>query len=504
MTLICCEPVRMVGSAATALRPVYSLVSLEIVGRRRAEALLLGSRILIRYSARLHLSQNRISDDHSRPLYSVTQNASLPTFSLVGGGSSGTYSAIRLSDLGKTVVVVEQHDQLGGQTQTYTDPTTGGKIDYGVVVWHGLSIVRDYFASLNASLVYRPTDNITTKYFDFTTGKLDTSYVPDAPADLIAAFSGYVNQIAKYPYVNAGLFLPSPVPSDLLYQPQTMIGFLLGFAKGMGNLLKQPTLYVMKNFGADIITDILATFAGKGFLTTALHNNHLLYANAAAVLGNNIFSNSTIVSVDRSSHNQVKILVNTTNMKVYTMLQCDTIMMTIPPKLDNLKGCDLSRFELSLFGQFMNKGCYAGFVRNSGLPNNITIFNVNPNTLYSHALLPATYKIAQTSVPGLVVAVFGANQTIPDQQGQHQILSDLKQLQVAGKGRSNPEFVIYTSHTPFELTVPTAAIAGGFYQQLYGLQGTRNTFYTGAAWHTQDSSLLWQFTEALLPNITAN
>ncbi|KAF8848335.1 hypothetical protein BDZ45DRAFT_753938 [Acephala macrosclerotiorum] len=375
---------------------------------------------------------------------------------------------LRLSDLGKLVVVVEQKDQLRGYTQTYTDPSTGGKIDYGVVVWYDLPIVRNYFARLNVSLVYRVPDNTTTQYFDLTNGKLDTSYVPAPPQDLFAAFLVHTNQLALYSYLDAGFYLPSP----------PMMDFLFGFAQGMGDLLNQPTLYVV-NFGADVVTDILATFIRKGFLTTAVHNNHILYANAATVPGKDVLFNSTIVAVGRSNPHQVKVLVNATSTGPYTLLECDTIMMTIPPKLDNLNGWDLSHSQLSLFGQFINKGYYAGILRNSGIPNNVTIFN----------------KIAQTSVPGLVVAIFGANQIIPNQQVQQQILSDVKQLQVAGKGRSHP---------PFELTVPTAAIAGGFYQQLYGLQGTRNTFYTGSAWYTQDSSLLWQFTEALLSNITAN
>lgn len=59
---------------------------------------------------------------------------------IVGGGSSGTYAAVRLSDMGETVVVIEQKDRLGGHTETYTDPTTGFKYDIGVqVVSHSRS-----------------------------------------------------------------------------------------------------------------------------------------------------------------------------------------------------------------------------------------------------------------------------------------------------------------------------------------------------------------------------
>ena len=48
---------------------------------------------------------------------------------VIGGGATGTYAAIRLRDLGRSVVVVETADRLGGHTHTYTDPGTGGKAD---------------------------------------------------------------------------------------------------------------------------------------------------------------------------------------------------------------------------------------------------------------------------------------------------------------------------------------------------------------------------------------
>ncbi|KIJ27447.1 hypothetical protein M422DRAFT_271356 [Sphaerobolus stellatus SS14] len=53
-------------------------------------------------------------------------------------------------------------------------------------------------------------------------------------------------------------------------------------------------------------------------------------------------------------------------------------------------------------------------------------------------------------------------------------------------------------HTPFELVVSKEQIAAGFYKELYGLQGARRTWWSGAAFHTHDSSLLWQFTEGIV------
>jgi hypothetical protein len=66
-----------------------------------------------------------------------------------------------------------------------------------------------------------------------------------------------------------------------------------------------------------------------------------------------------------------------------------------------------------------------------------------------------------------------------------------------------PYSVLFSSHTPDELRVPAKAIKDGFYKELDGLQGQRRTYYTGAAFHTHDSTLLWQFTETLLSLVVA-
>src|SRR5262245_48490185 len=44
---------------------------------------------------------------------------------VIGGGSAGTYTAVRLRDLGKSVVVVERSGRLGGHCETFYDPVTG-------------------------------------------------------------------------------------------------------------------------------------------------------------------------------------------------------------------------------------------------------------------------------------------------------------------------------------------------------------------------------------------
>lgn len=64
---------------------------------------------------------------------------------IIGGGSSGTYSALRLRDLGKSVAVVEAKGLLGGHTETWTDPVSRGKVELGVIIFHDNELVRKYF-----------------------------------------------------------------------------------------------------------------------------------------------------------------------------------------------------------------------------------------------------------------------------------------------------------------------------------------------------------------------
>ena len=422
---------------------------------------------------------------------------------VIGGGSTGTYTAIRLLDSNKTVAVVEKQDRLGGHTQTYTDPVSGFTIDYGVIVFHNLTIVKDYFRRLNVSL--SPADFATTGttlYTDFRTGKVDSTYTPQNYEPGLAA---YAEQVAKYPYVEDGFDLPYPVPADLLlpyanfttkYGLQNFTNFLFSFAQGLGDLLAQPTLYVFKNFGSGLIKDL-----GTGLLTTALHDNSLLYEHATSELGDNVFLNSTILAVDRQGKG-AQVLIQTRSGTV--LIRAQKLVFTIPPKLDNLKNWDLSQTETTLFKQFGNSAYYTGVLRNTGIPDNVSsIVNIGADTLYNLPTLPGIYSVSQSGAPGLINVKFGSAYPLPDAEVEQAILASVKQLKFAGKNDSEPELAVFSSHTPFELTVPSKAIAAGFYKELYGLQSQRNTFYTGAAFHTHDSSLLWQFTEGLLPSITA-
>jgi hypothetical protein len=425
---------------------------------------------------------------------------------VIGGGSTGTYSAIRLRDLGKSVVVVETDDRLGGHTHTYTDPGTGAKVDIGVVVWHDLDIVKNYFARFNVPLTKANFDapGQVSLPVDYRTGKAVTGYTPSDPS---AALAAYGAQLAKYPYLEAGFDLPNPVPPDLLlpfgdfvkkYALDAAVNTIFNFGQGLGDLLKQPTLYVFKNFGLDILRNLQT-----GFLTTERHNNSELYEKARVELGSDALLRSRVIATDRDASGYANLLVQTpSGLKI---IRAKKIVVTIPPKVDNLFGFDLDLTELSLFSQFGNSAYYTGLLRNTGIPDNVSVNNIGQNTPYHLPVLPGVYSISPTGIPGLHSVKYGSPVQLSETQVKADILAAVKRLKAAGTvpTATTPEFAIFASHSPFELTVPTGAIKSGFYKKLYALQGRNRTYYTGAAFHTHDSSLLWQFTEALLPRIAA-
>lgn len=422
---------------------------------------------------------------------------------ILGGGSTGTYAAIRLSDSGKSVVVVETNDRLGGHTNTYTDPSTNETVDYGVSVFHNLTIVKDYFARfdipLTEAILSAPGE--VTEYVDFATGGSVAGYAAPDPS---AALAAYGAQLEKYAYVEAGFDLPDPVPADLLlpfgdfvrkYNLSAMVGFLFGFAQGLGNLLEQYTLYVFKNFGLGILQDLQS-----GFLTTARQDNSEIYVKALAELGPNVLLQSHVIATDRSG-DDVKVLVRTP--QGLKLILAKKLVITIPPKLNHLQGIDLSSNETTLFTQFVNSAYYTALIRNTSLPLNTRLTNIASNTPYNDPVLPAIYSIDPTRVPGLYSVKVGSATALPKEQVQALIVDSVRRLEKSNDTTTTPVFAAYQSHTPFELTVSKEAIQAGFYRELYALQGQLHTWYTGAAFHTHDSALLWQFTEGLIPGILA-
>jgi hypothetical protein len=446
-----------------------------------------------------------------------SQNIITRDVAVIGGGAAGTYAAISLKDKGKSVVVIEKQGKLGGHTETYIDPATGTPIDMGVVIFHNITAVTDYFKRLDIGLTPSVFYSPSPINYDLRTGKaVDLSLTPSAE-EVSAAFAAYVAQLSKYPKLADGLFLPNPVPEDLLmpfgdfvkkYSLQAALPLMYNFNWGVGDILSNPTVEQMRYWSLGMVQATLG-----GFLTTAHHNSSELYTKAESVLAAaNVLLNSEVTSSVRGNGKAgIKLVVKTpTGNK---LIIAKKLVIAIPPKLDFLAPLDLSSTEKKLFGKYIDAGYYVSLVKNTGFPANSSVSNAAQNTTYNLPPLPAVYSISPAGLPGVQTIYYGSGQStksfpLTDAEVKADIIRSLKTLQKVNPDKftqEEPEFVDYKSHAPYFLQVSSKEIKDGFYEKLYALQGGRNTFFTGAAWRVQDSSEIWRFTqEVVLPQLLAD
>ncbi|KAI0383151.1 FAD/NAD(P)-binding domain-containing protein [Hypomontagnella monticulosa] len=421
---------------------------------------------------------------------------------VIGGGSSGTYTAVRLKDHNKTVVVVEEKSVLGGHAETWFDPETGYAVNIGVVVFAHLKVVTDYFARFNVPLTTEVAWG-QSEYVDFSTGKA-VNYTPPSQEAFGAALGVYSAQLQKYPALQGSFNLTYPVEEDLLlsfgefitkYKLEDMVPTIFIVNQGYAPLLDISMLYIFKYLNSDQIN----SFA-QGFLTTVNHNTQELYQKATAFLGDDVQLSSTVMAMDRSLPGDVRVVIQTpTGQK---LILAKKVVSTAPPLVDNLRNYDLSDDEKALFCQFSANGYYSGLLNNTGF--GIGMSAVAPGQPYDIPQLPALYTVNINQ--GLAQVYYGSPEVLPEEDVKADILATIQRAQEArGLPVTTPEWLAFGNHAPFNLMVSNEAIKDGFYEKLFALQGQRNTFYNGAAWHTQDSSVLWQFTEDyILPILLAS
>lgn len=453
----------------------------------------------------LCVAATRAADDVIPPELSPSsyrpQNVIYRDVAIIGGGSAGSYSAVRLVDHNISVAVIEPKGQLGGHAETYFDPS-GVTVDIGVVVFEPFKLTTDYFARFNVPLVpFSGFSSGTSQYVNFETGKT-LNWNPPSQAEVQAGFEAYGAQLDRHPDIAEGYNLNYPVDEDLLlpfkefvakYHINGAARSIFNFEQGYSPFLELPTIYVLKQFGKGLFDAVTTNL----LLITEHRNTHELYQRVAEFLGDRLFLNTSVVSMSRKSSGQSCILVD--SPKGRKLIVARKVLITAP--LINVYQArdrfDVNGEEGALFKQLFGNGYYTGIIKNTGLPPNFTAIGADPSQPYGIPKLPGPYAISSIpDLPGLFQVYYGITQPKPGDAVQRDIEAIVGKIQKAqGLPATTPEWVIFSDHSPYNTMVKPEAIRNGFYKKLLGLQGKRNTFYTGATWETQDSGMIWRYTE---------
>lgn len=427
---------------------------------------------------------------------------------IIGGGSGGIHAAIQLKDAGAKVVVIEKKDQIGGHAETYTDPSSGIPANIGVIIFEDTEVVNNYLDRLKVEKAKgNPAAEAgTPKLYDFSLGIPIPPQTPEeqaasqkATANALKVYSEQV--IPKYPWIDQGFLLPNPIPKELS-QPFGEFAQQHGFSAFLpsivqfnwypGNISTIPTLYGLKSLGPGL----LKSLAG-GFVFPASGDTRTIYKAAAAELGSSVLLNSTVVHVQRNKKDGVIIIVQQPNHAPRT-IRARKLVVAAPPTLENLDPFDLDKKEYKLFSKLSGLGYFAGIADIPGI--NGSIQNVGIQTPFNTPVIPGSIGYYPSGTPNQVTLGVAFDTTdYTNSEAEDVVRRELSTLAAVGAlppdAAEKVTFPYVSNHAPYNLRVSGKEIRNGYYRKLLKLQGSRNTYWTGAAFAGHNSGLIWTWNE---------
>ncbi|RYP67272.1 hypothetical protein DL771_007361 [Monosporascus sp. 5C6A] len=443
---------------------------------------------------------------------------------IIGGGASGAHAALRLKDMGQSVVLVEKEAILGGAVATYTTPSAGTPVDYGVFSFVDYGDASAFFARLNISTAPPLRFPSATRHIDFKTGEELTSYVSPERTDVAAALEVYLEQCEKYEHMLVPGLWDFPegadIPGDLLmnfgefatkYGIEAAIpAIITSTGLGVGKIADELTITVMQTFGGQMARVLLDL---QGSFVPASRRNQDVYDAIAALLGDDdVLYSTTAVSSERGEDGVTVTVRNSEDGSLATV-HAARLLIAIPPLPDLLGPFDLDAQEEAVFSQWEYTREYVALVRSPFLTaRNESVANLplaaQPSNYLRTPDVPFVDKfVLLGGQDELVRSVIVGDEAL-DAHGARLLLRTQFDALVAGSDAASPagteeelEVVAFADHGPMHLHVSAESHRRGFFQSLYALQGRRSTWYTGSAFASNFQTVLWEYNEILLPQM---
>jgi len=436
---------------------------------------------------------------------------------IIGGGASGTYAAVRLrEDYGKKVILIEKENVLGGHANTYSDSNTKGAFNYGVQSYIDYKGAKAFFQRFGIPL--QPNVLFDSNYIsvDPSTGAILPVPVPPLISNAsIAALQKYYALIVPWNDITLPGYWNFPagdqIPADLLlpfvdfvakYGLEDMAP-ILSIVSGQSISTRNPTLYVVRNFGGPVVEG----FLNNSFFDPNPFDLSILYSDAARLLGSDLVLNSTVVSSKRHDHG-ISLVVEDSRTGIQTHLNAKRLLIASQPSLDNLAVFGLDEQEKAVFSTWSYGTVYTAVLKTNLVPDNTSVTFTTPAN--STSTKPYNFSITWNGISEYFWLIFGAQKNLSDNQVKEAIVSEMTTLYEGGAfppiGSSRPssEVVAISNHSSVTWGQSVEQLKAGFVQDLYALQGHKHTWYTGGLWCPDYSSNVWAFTDTVIPRLLEN
>ncbi|KAK4198748.1 hypothetical protein QBC40DRAFT_204282, partial [Triangularia verruculosa] len=446
---------------------------------------------------------------------------------IIGGGASGSYSAVRLrEDYNVSVVVVEKNSNLGGHVNTFIDPATGRGFDCGVQNWIDIGGARAFFERFGVEMQPNVRPTAETVSVDFTNGQQLINYSPPSAADRTAALQRYLTIAESFlPILEPGWWTfpePQNIPADLLLPFRDFVAkynltaavptFHATTGFGIHDMLGHLTVWFMRSFNVNLVRVLLGT---ETSIVPVSRKNQDLYDRILTSLGPDALTSTTVISTEeRSSHKGVTLIVRNSVTGVKTRIVSKRLLYTAIPSDANTSPLDPDREERSTLGQFDYSASYVGVVSHPSLPLNKSLVNIPVSaqpTNWPEAIPEYPYNTrfenyADSSYFRLIAV---GDQTFAAAEAKKVIEDSFDKLVEGGvvnqtSPPQNLTFHMFEPHGLVSAYVTKEKLERGFIQRLNGLQGRRGTWYTGASWGVHLSTSLWTFTDTVLERLVAD
>jgi hypothetical protein len=231
-----------------------------------------------------------------------------------------------------------------------------------------------------------------------------------------------------------------------------------------------------------------------------------LYQKIQKLLGKDVMLNSIIGDSRRSDDGAEVVVINLIS-QTPTLVKAKRLLISFEPTPDNMEFLDTDEQEMAVFKKFQWTDVECGMVKHSSLPIGESVDNTPQAAAPNNYLeLPPMPFIARYDWMGQDSEYFRilmvGNSTYNEFRSLVQMDQTVKRMLRPDQDPEEDVMVYaFMDHGPMHLHVGTQDLKKGFIQEQYALQGLRSTWYTGAAWSMQFTTVLWELNEVLFPKL---